>query len=513
MTAETHSAFDDVRDLNWRDLILTGVIPGAVAGIAGGLVFGFAIIELGDISSVAGLVRMESALAGFIIHMLISAIIGVGFGALVWHNHPGVGQTLYWGMVCGAVWWFMGTLTLNQLFLGNELAWTAEHAQAAFPALLGHLLYGATAGIVLAILRLAEHSIPSSGASVGAIIRGALAGTAGMALIAWPLSAQGYLEQMVGASASETGSILWMSALGMGLLSGAVLSLIYASPALSSGAGIIRGAMFGFLLWVLLPLTLLPYLRNGELLWQIEEARAHFPSLVGFLLFGGATALIYRWLTEAHAALFNDMTTSREFEGIGTQGLRAVGRGIVAGIVGGAIFAGVMIQTGALTSVSSLVGADNTTAGLVVHMGIAALVGSSYGLLFRGQSYDLGSAMGWGASYGFIWWVVGSLTLFPILLGAVPNWSADAVAGLFPFLVGHLMFGAGLGAMLHAMEAGHNPWWITRRQAATERVERRRQQALTSAPAVWTLVVVMALTLSALLGSDGTGVDLPRSVY
>jgi hypothetical protein len=75
------------------------------------------------------------------------------------------------------------------------------------------------------------------------------------------------------------------------------------------------------------------------------------------------------------------------------------------------------------------------------------------------------------------------------------------------------MYGAGLGAMLDAMEAGHNPWRITRRQASTERVKRRRQQALTAAPALWTLVVVMALTLSVLLGSDGSSIDLPRSVY
>jgi uncharacterized membrane protein YagU involved in acid resistance len=513
MNTAAHALTDDLAALKWRDLIMTGVIPGAVAGLSGGLVFGLAIVELGDISSIASLVRAESAWVGFVIHMLIAATIGMGLGILVWHNHPGVGQTLYWGMVCGSMWWFLGTLTLHPLFLGNELAWTAEHAQAAFPALLGHLLYGATAGIVLAILRLLEHSIPSTGTSIGTMIRGALAGTAGMAMIALPLSAQGYLEQMVGASSGDTVSMLWVYVLGIGLLSGAGLSLIYASPALSSGAGIIRGCMFGFLLWILLPLTVLPLLKTGDLLWQIEEARAHFPTLVAFLLFGGATALIYRWLTEAYTALFNDMSTSREFEGIGTQGLRAMGRGIVGGIVGGAIFAGVMIQTGALTSVSGLVGANNVFTGMVVHMGIAVMVGSSYGLLFRGQSYDLGSAIGWGASYGFIWWVVGSLTLFPILLGTVPDWRPDAVAALFPFLVGHLMFGAGLGAMLHAMEAGHNPWWITRRQAATERVERRRQQALTSAPALWTLVVVMALTLSVLLGSDGSSIDLPRSVY
>ena len=155
---------------------------------------------------------------------------------------------------------------------------------------------------------------------------------------------------------------------------------------------------------------------------------------------------------------------------------------------------------------------------LLITAGVVAIpvVGFGWWLLsplFIDQSYDLGS--GWDGAHlnGSIWWVVGSLTLFPILVGTVPNWSADAVAGTFPSLVGHLMYGAGLGAMLHAMEAGQNPWWITRRQAARERVERRRQQALTAAPALWTLAVVMALTLSMLLGSDGSSIDLPRSVY
>lgn len=155
---------------------------------------------------------------------------------------------------------------------------------------------------------------------------------------------------------------------------------------------------------------------------------------------------------------------------------------------------------------------------LLITAGVVAIpvVGFGWWLLsplFIDQSYDLGS--GWDGAHlnGSIWWVVGSLTLFPILVGTVPNWSADAVAGTFPSLVGHLMYGAGLGAMLRAKEVGQNPWWITRRQAATERVERRRQQALTAAPALWTLVVVMALTLSVLLGSDGSSIDLPRSVY
>ena len=38
---------------------------------------------------------------------------------------------------------------------------------------------------------------------------------------------------------------------------------------------------------------------------------------------------------------------------------------------------------------------------------ISDLIGISYGLLFQRQSYDIGSALGWGVSYGFFWWIFG----------------------------------------------------------------------------------------------------------
>lgn len=73
-------------------------------------------------------------------------------------------------------------------------------------------------------------------------------------------------------------------------------------------------------------------------------------------------------------------------------------------------------------------------------------------------------------------------------------------AGLFPTLIGHLAFGAGLGIVFHILEARHNPWWVPRSRMEAARVARRKEQVLTSAPALWTLVVAIALTLPIILG-------------
>jgi hypothetical protein len=180
--------------------------------------------------------------------------------------------------------------------------------------------------------------------------------------------------------------------------------------------------------------------------------------------------------------------------------LRAVGRGALAGLAGGLLFTVVMAQIGFLPVFARLVGSRSTLTGLIVQLLVANLIGVSYGLLFRRQSYDIGSALGWGLSYGFFWWVLGPLTLIPVLLGVAPQWTAGAAADLFSSLVGHLAYGAGLGVVFHLLEARHNPWLIPRSRAEAVRVARRKEQVLTSAPALWALVVVIALPLPIILG-------------
>ena len=190
-------------------------------------------------------------------------------------------------------------------------------------------------------------------------------------------------------------------------------------------------------------------------------------------------------------------------EGVGTQGLRILGRTVLGGLAGGLLFSLIMLQTDFLPSVADLVGSNSEVAGFFVHLAIAQLVGASYGLLFRRQSFGIGSALGWGVSYGFFWSILGPLTLMPVFLGSTPQWTVEAVARVFPSLIGHLVYGAGLGVIFYALEARYSPWWITRTQAESALVAHRREQALSSGPALWTLVIIIGLTLTVLLGEAG----------
>ena len=55
-------------------------------------------------------------------------------------------------------------------------------------------------------------------------------------------------------------------------------------------------------------------------------------------------------------------------------------------MVGGLLFGLVMFQTGFLPNVANLFGTTSAVAGFFVHLGIAVLIGTSNGVLFRRQS-------------------------------------------------------------------------------------------------------------------------------
>ena len=88
----------------------------------------------------------------------------------------------------------------------------------------------------------------------------------------------------------------------------------------------------------------------------------------------------------------------------------------------------------------------------------------------------------------------------PILLGAAPVWSAEIAAGLIASVIGHLAYGAGVGVTFHSFETRFSPWWTPRRVTEAARAAGRREQLLTSAPALWALVIVVGLTLPILVG-------------
>ena len=285
----------------------------------------------------------------------------------------------------------------------------------------------------------------------------------------------------------------------VGLLAGVGFAWLFTDSTGGAGVGLIRGIAYGFFWWVAGGLTLVPLITGSGLVWTATEVQIIFPTLPGYLLFGAAVALLYQWLGALVRLLFSEFLPGSSEEGLGTQGLRIVGRSGLAALVGGLLFSLVMWQTGFLPRVADLIGSSSTVAGFIVHLAIAGLIGLSYGILFRRQSYDLGSALGWGVSYGFFWAMLGPLTLMPLLLGGTPQWTADAAASVFPNLIGHLGYGAGLGVTFYLLEARYSPWWVPRTEVQAARLERRKEEVQTSGPALWTLLILLGLTLPVLL--------------
>lgn len=403
---------------------------------------------------------------------------------------------LFWGLTYGSLWWFLGPLTLSPLLRGGIVGWDVAAAQAAFPSLLGHLWYGAVTAIAYAILRRRAEHTPWG---AGTLLLGALAGCAGAWLLGRLLDVQAPWLAFSGMVNPGTHRVPGPATLLIGLGEGVGLALLY--PRLTDGSGpvLVRGAMYGFAWWVVGALTLMPLVSGGGLAWSLEAVRARFPALPAFVLAGAFVAVIYRWLGALGTALFSDDVGTREEEGIGINGLRAVVRGAFAGMLGGLVFTVIMLRIGVLPTVARLVGASSPWMGFIVHLVIANVIGASFGLLFLRRSVDIGSGLGWGVSYGFFWWILGPLTLHPVLLGEAPRWTPEVAGALLGSLIGHFAYGAALGVTFHLLEARYNPWWISHTDADAARAARRREQVLTSAPALWALVVVIALTLPVVL--------------
>lgn len=124
--------------------------------------------------------------------------------------------------------------------------------------------------------------------------------------------------------------------------------------------------------------------------------------------------------------------------------------GGVGGLAGGVLFGVMMQMMGMLGMVAGLVGQEAVGVGWVVHLGISLLFGLIYGLTFGAASSSWGRAIGFGAVYGVIWWVLGALLIMPAMMG-MPVFQVGEMQ--LQSLVGHLVYGVALGVVFQAVAA------------------------------------------------------------
>ncbi len=121
--------------------------------------------------------------------------------------------------------------------------------------------------------------------------------------------------------------------------------------------------------------------------------------------------------------------------------------GAYGGFAGGLIFGAMMGFMGMLPMIGSMVGQPTAAAGFVVHMANSVVIGVGFAILLGRFVSGPRSGVGVGLAYGGAWWILGPLTLMPLLMGMGlgVNWNAAAAAAMLPSLVGHLVYGGVLG--------------------------------------------------------------------
>ncbi len=132
---------------------------------------------------------------------------------------------------------------------------------------------------------------------------------------------------------------------------------------------------------------------------------------------------------------------------------RDVVAGAAAGVIGGLVFWWAMQAQGLRAATAGLIGVTSLGAGVALDLLVSALIGASFGAIFRYQPLGYASTISSGVLYGLLWWIVGPLTLVPALLGRGPTWSLAEANAALPSLVGHVIYGALTGLSYYVLVA------------------------------------------------------------
>lgn len=495
-----------------RGSLRNRVLSGLLAGIVGGIVFGILVPPQPNWGA----------------HLVISTLLGILFGALIGDKVQSAGAGFVWGEAFGLLWWLVGVLTLMPLVGGQGVLWSAEAVPTLVPHLLGQIAaYGAVLGysyywftrwlmkftpptdaVAAMTPGVAPRKAPMSHAIVPhwvrALIVGGLGGLLGSWVFVWGLVGSDFYAVVAGIVRSDSLAIGRLLHYFIGLVIGCSFGLLFDDEDQDPGSGLIYGINYGLFWWIIGPMILLSWLLGQDTrpYWTVATIQSFVPSFVGHILYGALVGWFYGLVNQLWRVLFIDSDPlNRTAEGVGPRSLRAILMGQAGGIIGGLLFTVVMAGIGALPRVGSLIGMTSPVTGFIVHLLISIIIGASYGLLFYRKASSYASEIALGLVYGWFWWVFGAVTLFALLLRQPVDWSLLAVTELYPSLVGHLLYGAGLAIFFQFLAQRYDDDSPVRLRRGGQ-LRQRSNQELTTAqamPAVWMTILMLGIVLPLLM--------------
>ena len=281
------------------------IVAGGLAGVVSGLIFGHWMWQGGFFPLIAGLNGFQSQAMQVVLQFCVAFTIGATFGLLFQRDIRGYGSCMGWGLGYTICWWFAGPLTLFPLAQRMPLNWSMDAASNLFGSLVGFILYGLILGIVYASfdrawVRLFIESDPINREPEGPGFRlfrslewGGLAGLAG-GIVSSPLMfAAHVLTSVAGIDTHLSVASGLLVHLLVSTLIGMSYGVLFRDEASNLAMAGAWGWVFGLIWWYAGPLTLLPLILTGEIDWRVTAASALLPSLLGHLIYGACTGLLF----------------------------------------------------------------------------------------------------------------------------------------------------------------------------------------------------------------------------
>lgn len=457
------------------------------------------------VGAIGGALVAAALPASFVASVTRGALYGVGFALLARSRAVSPGAGLLWGLGYAFILWLAIPAGIMPVLQGEMPAMgMLDTARAHFAELVAYVLcYGTPLGLSLGAwggLQSPAQARQERFSWSRAIAVGGLAGIVGGWTFGKWMAQVNFFPLIAGLVNSSSSAVGMTMHFVFAVIIGASFGILFQRDVRGYGSSLGWGAGYGLLWWFLGPLTILPLWQGKPLDWSQPRGSALFGSLVGHIVYGLIVGLIYAAVDRLWVGFFrNSDPINREPEGLGLKVWHSLKWGAAASLAGGLLFSLVMMAIGFLPQVARLAGGTSPVLGFVVHLLISALIGASYGLLFRHESPDFGSGIAWGLVYGLIWWFIGPLTLLPILLGGSFSWTPEVAGALLPSLIGHLLYGAATAAVFLALERRHAAWLLLDPRIAA-REARRTRPVGTPAPALWLFALGLGVLLPIVLG-------------
>lgn len=131
------------------------ILAGIAGAVIAGLVLGVMMQTMGMMTDLSDMLGMDSAAVGWIIHLMMSVLFGVVYGAVLMAASLKLGANLGLGAAYGVAIWIMGPLLVMPIMMGDDVV---AFGMEELGMLMGHVIWGLLIGAIAVAVhrRLAE---------------------------------------------------------------------------------------------------------------------------------------------------------------------------------------------------------------------------------------------------------------------------------------------------------------------------------------------------------------------